>query len=159
MNKHSGILVVDDDENDLQLTLSALARQDPAVDVVIVHDGVQALDYLYCRGEFKSRPPGNPEVVLLDMHMPRASGIEVLRQIKSDSVLRTIPVVIFSSSRRPADVFQSYQLGANAYVVKPVDYRQFMDTVHDIRSFWTQRNEPPPEDVRMGTFSSNAATA
>jgi CheY-like chemotaxis protein len=148
MNRTRWILVVDDDENDLMWTLEALERQTTPVGLVALHDGIEALDYLYSRGEYSSRPPGNPEMILMDIHMPRADGFDVLRQVKGDAYLRSIPTILFSSSRRADDVARAYQLGANAYVVKPVDYRQFVNTVDVIRNFWTACNEAPPRYSR-----------
>jgi len=138
------ILVADDDENDLAMTLAALTSQGDVQRVCAVHEGAEALDFLYSHGSFQSRAPGNPELVLLDLHMPRVDGWGVLRQIKSDATLKTIPVIIFTSSARERDVQFSYELGANAYVVKPIDYREYKAVLTDLHSFWLERNAPPP---------------
>jgi CheY-like chemotaxis protein len=143
MSRPSQILVADDDENDLRMTLAALAQRGTDLEVHTVHDGAEALDYLYGREAFKDRPAGNPEVLLLDLNMPRIDGWEVLRRIKADAALRSIPVVVFTSSSRDHDVGQCYELGANAYVVKPIDFREFTEVVRDIQRFWTERNHPP----------------
>jgi CheY-like chemotaxis protein len=144
MNNHIVILVADDDEHDLQMTLDALASRGVTSRVIAVHDGAEAMDFLHSRGSFQSRTPGNPEILLLDLNMPRLDGWEVLRLIKADVTLKTIPVVIFTSSQRERDVRESYELGANAYVVKPIDYEKFSDAIRDIQTFWTDRNQPPP---------------
>lgn len=143
MSKRNLILVVDDDENDLRMTLAALAQRGTGLEVRTAHDGAEALDYLYGREAFKGRPTGNPEMLLLDLHMPRIDGWEVLKRIKADAALRTIPVVVFTSSSRDHDVEQCYELGANAYVVKPIDFKKFTEVVHDIQHFWTECNHPP----------------
>lgn len=154
------ILVTEDDEQDLHLTIAALAQSDadPAVPpVVAVRDGAEALDFLYARGEFQQRAPGRPVLLLLDLNMPRIDGWEVLRQLKSDERLRTIPVVVFTSSTRDSDVLHCYELGANAYVVKPADFHEFAEVVRDIRTFWTKRNFPPvPGGVRPEGLSLSA---
>ncbi|MBI4624596.1 MAG: response regulator [Verrucomicrobia bacterium] len=142
-------LVADDDENDLNMTLAALACRGAQSKVFAVHDGAEAMDYLLSRGDFKSRMAGNPKVLLLDLNMPRLDGWEVLRQIKADARLKTIPVVIFTSSKRERDVRESYELGANAYVVKPIDYGEFTNAILEIQSFWTERNVPPPVPGRL----------
>jgi CheY-like chemotaxis protein len=146
MSNRNLILVADDDENDLKMTLAALTRvgTDPEVEVHTVHDGAEALDYLHGEGAFKDRPAGNPQVLLLDLNMPRIDGWEVLRQVKSEANLKTIPVVVFTSSSRDHDVEQCYGLGVNAYVVKPIDFQEFTEVVRDIEVFWTKRNHPPP---------------
>ena len=143
MSRHSLILVADDDENDLRMTLEALAGRSADLEVRTVHDGAEALDYLYGREAFKDRPAGNPEVLLLDLNMPRVDGWEVLRRVKTDAALRTIPVVVFTSSSRDHDVGECYELGANAYVVKPIGFREFTEVVRDIQHFWTECNHPP----------------
>src|SRR5258708_40218296 len=143
MSKRNLSLVADDDENDLRMTLAALASRDADLEVRPVHDGAEALDYLYGQGAFKDRPAGNPGMLLLDLNMPRIDGWEVLRRIKADAALRTMPVVVFTSSSRDRDVEQCYELGANAYVVKPIDFKEFTEVVRDIQHFWTERNHPP----------------
>jgi CheY-like chemotaxis protein len=141
------ILYAEDSAADVELTLAALEEHHLANEVVAVGDGVEALDYLYRRGAFASREAGNPAVVLLDLKMPRVDGLEVLRQVKSDPELRTIPVVIMTSSREERDLVESYRLGVNAYVVKPVDFEQFVAAVKEVGMFWAVVNEPPPESA------------
>lgn len=143
MTKQLCILVADDDENDISMIVAALSRERPAGSVEVVRDGAEALDFLNLRDGFKDRQPGNPDVMLLDLNMPRIDGWEVLRQIRSNSALKLIPVVIFSSSARDRDVAQSYELGANAYVVKPIDYEEFVRAVGCIEQFWVGCNKPP----------------
>lgn len=138
------ILLAEDSPQDVELTLAALEEHRLANEVVVAHDGAEALDYLYCRGAFAGRTTGPPVVVLLDLKMPKVDGLEVLRQMKSDPVLRRIPVVILTSSREEQDVIRSYDLGVNAYVVKPVDFRKFVDSVRKLGCFWALINEPPP---------------
>lgn len=145
MNALKRILYAEDSPADVELTLAALEEHHLANEVVAVNDGVEALDYLYRRGEFAAREAGNPAVVLLDLKMPRLDGLEVLRQVKGDPDLRTIPVVIMTSSREERDLVESYRLGVNAYVVKPVDFDQFAAAVKEVGMFWAVVNEPPPE--------------
>ena len=142
------ILLAEDSAKDVELTLSALEEKHLANKVDVVRDGEEALDYLYRRGPFQSRPDGNPAVVLLDIKMPKVDGLEVLRQIKSDERLKTIPVVVLTSSREERDLAESYKLGVNAYVVKPVDFSQFVDAIKEVGAFWAVINEPPPETSR-----------
>lgn len=137
------ILLADDNDDDLELEQRALAQYRLASDVVVVRDGVEALDFLYRRGEFQDRNPVEPLVVLLDINMPRVNGIEVLERMKADPHLRMVPVVMLTSSRQGHDVEQCYKLGANAYVVKPVDFGQFADAVKTIGKFWAVLNERP----------------
>jgi len=138
------ILLVEDNPKDLELTLAALERSRLANDVVTVRDGVEALDYLYCRGEFAGRHPGHPAVVLLDLKLPRMDGLQVLEQVKKDEDLRSIPIVMLTASREEIDLMRSYKLGVNAYVVKPVGFKEFLDAVRDLGVFWAVLNEPPP---------------
>ena len=142
------ILLAEDSVKDVKLTLTALEEKHLANKVDVVRDGEEALDYLYRRGPFQSRPDGNPAVVLLDIKMPKVDGLEVLRQIKSDERLKTIPVVVLTSSREERDLAESYKLGVNAYVVKPVDFSQFVDAVKEVGAFWAVINEQPPETSR-----------
>jgi len=144
MNSLKRILLVEDKKQDVELTLAVLAEHKLANEVDVARDGVEALDYLYCRGAFAGRTGGNPAVVLLDIKMPRMSGLEVLRDIKSNPRLKTMPVVMLTSSREEPDLGESYQLGVNAYVVKPVDFVQFAEAVKQIGGFWAILNEPPP---------------
>lgn len=138
------ILLAEDSANDVELTLTALAGYRLANEVVVVRDGAQALDYLFRRGKFEGRPNGNPAVVLLDLKMPKVDGLEVLRQIRAAEELRDTPVVILTSSREERDVVESYRLGVNAYVVKPVAFKEFVDAVKNLGLFWGVINEPPP---------------
>lgn len=144
------ILLAEDSVEDVELTLAALEGHHLANEVIVVRDGEEALDYLYCRGAYAGRPPGPPVVLLLDLKMPKIDGLEVLRQMKSDPVLKTIPVVMLTSSREEEDLIRSYALGANAYVVKPVDFQQFAASVGNLGCFWAIINEPPPVGVGTG---------
>jgi CheY-like chemotaxis protein len=148
------ILLVDDSPQDTELTLDALDTHHLANEVVALRDGAEALDYLYRRGAFADRPDGNPAVVLLDLKMPRVDGTEVLRQIRTDPKLRFIPVVIMTSSREEHDMLGTYRLGVNAYVVKPVNFHEFVDAVKRVGGFWAMLNEPPP-----GSLPRNASDA
>ena len=138
------ILLVDDSSKDVELVLSALKKNNFANEVVIARDGVEALDYLYRRGEFQSVAGPLPIVMLLDLKMPRVDGLEVLRQVKTDERLKLIPVVMLTSSREEADLVKSYELGVNAYVVKPVGFQQFIDAIRQTGYFWAVVNEPTP---------------
>ena len=138
------ILLAEDSPNDVELSVTALREHHVLNDIVVTHDGAETLDYLYRRNRFKSRPGGNPALLLLDLKMPKVDGLEVLRQIKSDAALRTIPVVVLTSSREEEDLVQSYDLGVNAYVVKPVEFNEFVQAVKSIGVFWAVVNEPPP---------------
>ena len=135
---------MDDSVQDAELVLNVLAEHNLANRVVALRDGAEALDYLYRRGEFATRPAGLPAVVLLDLKMPKVDGLEVLRQVKGDPALRMIPIVVMTSSREEQDVIRSYQLGTNAYVVKPMKYHEFIDAVKQLGVFWALVNEPPP---------------
>src|SRR5947207_1905227 len=138
------ILLVEDSEHDIELTIAALDGHHLANKVDVARDGAEALDYLYKRGAFAGRPDGQPVVVLLDLKMPRVDGLEVLRQMKSDPDLKSVPVVMLTSSREEQDLVRSYELGVNAYVVKPVDFRDFIDAVKLVGGFWAVLNELPP---------------
>jgi CheY-like chemotaxis protein len=142
------ILLAEDDPNDVELTLAALAENNLANEVVVVNDGVEALDYLHARGRFAGRPRGNPAVVLLDIKMPKMDGLEVLKRMKADEVFRAVPVVMLTSSREESDLVESYRLGVNAYVVKPVDFREFISAVKSLGLFWAVVNQPPPGSAR-----------
>jgi two-component system, response regulator len=148
MNSLKRILLVDDSPRDTELALTALETHRLANEVVAVRDGAEALDYLYRRGEFADRPHGDPAVILLDLKMPKVDGIEVLRQIKGDPVLKIIPVVVMTSSREEQDLLNSYQLGVNAYVVKPVKFQSFVEAVEQVGAFWAVLNEGPPGSLR-----------
>jgi CheY-like chemotaxis protein len=138
------ILVVDDDPNDAELTLRALedVRLHEVVD--LARDGQEALDYLECRGAFAGRATGDPAVVLMDVKMPRVDGIEALGRIKSNEKLKSIPVVMLTSSREERDLRRSYELGGNAYVVKPMAFEKYIEAVAGVAQFWGKLNEPPP---------------
>jgi CheY-like chemotaxis protein len=144
MSDPGRILLVEDSQPDIELTLAALEANNLTNEVVVVRDGVEALDYLQRRGAYAERPVGNPVVVLLDLKMPRLDGLEVLRRVKGDADLKTIPIVMLTSSREETDLIESYRLGVNAYVVKPVDFGQFMGAVEKLGFFWALLNEPPP---------------
>jgi CheY-like chemotaxis protein len=142
------ILIVEDDPRDMELTLTALEEYNLANEVVVTRDGAEALDYLYCRREFKSRSSENPAVMLLDLKLPKIDGLEVLQQIRSDERLKMIPVVVLTSSHEEKDMMRSYQLGVNAYVVKPVDFHEFVNAVKELGVFWAVINEPPPGSIK-----------
>jgi CheY-like chemotaxis protein len=142
------ILMVEDDPKDVELTLTALEDYNLTNEVVVTRDGEEALDYLYCRGNFKMRTNENPAVLLLDLKLPKIDGLEVLQQIKSDEKLRMIPVVVLTSSREERDMVASYKLGVNAYVVKPVDFHEFVNAIKELGVFWAIINEPPPGSVK-----------
>lgn len=141
------ILLVEDNPRDLELTLAALAKCQLANDIVVARDGAEALDYLYQRGEHADRSPGDPAVVLLDLKLPKVDGLEVLEKVKSDSLRRQIPVVMLTSSREERDLVKSYELGVNAFVVKPVDFNAFFEAIQDLGMFWAILNEPPPRSA------------
>lgn len=154
MDKLGYILLADDNENDLELEQRALAQYRIANEIVIVRDGAEALDFLYRRGEFSQRNPADPLVVLLDIKMPKLSGLEVLQQMKADPQFRMVPVVMLTSSREGPDVEECYRLGANAYVVKPVDFAQFAEAVKTIGKFWAVLNELPRIQGRAAASGS-----
>ena len=143
MTDLKSILLAEDNPNDVELTLEALAQHNLANQVVVVEDGAEALDYLYCRGKYQDRSSGNPAVVLLDIKMPKVDGLEVLRTIKSDPALKALPVVLLTSSREDRDLIDGYELGVNAYVVKPVNFPEFIDAVKKLGVFWAIINERP----------------
>jgi CheY-like chemotaxis protein len=144
MEKFGRILMVEDDPRDVELTLTALEDYKLANEVVVCRDGQEALDYLYSRGKFSDRANENPAVMLLDLKLPKVDGLEVLQQVKSDERLRTIPVVMLTSSHEENDMMRSYKLGVNAYVVKPVDFHEFVNAVKELGVFWAVINQPPP---------------
>jgi CheY-like chemotaxis protein len=144
MDKLKRILLVDDSPQDTELALEALEGHRLANEVLALRDGAEALDYLYRRGAFSDRPEGDPAVILLDLKMPKVDGMEVLRQIKGDPALKLIPVVMMTSSREEQDLMNSYQLGVNAFVVKPVRFQEFVEAVERVGAFWAVVNEPPP---------------
>lgn len=144
MLKRRTILLAEDSPKDAELTLAALSESQVPHEVVVSRDGAEALDYLYCRGQFSGRASGNPVLILLDLKMPKVDGLEVLNAVKSDDRLKLIPVVMLTSSREERDLLQSYGLGANAYVVKPVSFEVFVQAMKDTGNFWGLINEPPP---------------
>lgn len=143
------ILLVEDDPMDIELILSALADYNLANDITVLRDGAEALDYLYRRGACALRPEGNPVVIFLDLKMPRVDGVQVVRQLKSDEQMRSIPIVILTSSRESGDLEECYRLGANAYVVKPVRFKEFVEVIKGIGLFWALINEPPQGSVKI----------
>lgn len=151
MNTLKSILLVEDNPHDAEMTLAALEEHNLSNEVILVGDGEAALDYLYARGKFQQRLPGNPVVILLDLKMPKVDGLEVLQTIKADDQLKAIPVVMLTSSREEQDLVRSYALGVNAYVVKPVNFQQFIASVKQIGVFWTMHNEPPPGSIRRSS--------
>lgn len=138
------VLLAEDNPNDAELTIAALRESKLVSPIVVVGDGAEALDFLYRRGPHADRKNGPPAVILLDLKMPKVDGLEVLRTIKKDPDLRVIPVVMLTSSREEADLTRSYESGANSYVVKPVEFDEFMRTVRDLGLFWGLVNEPSP---------------
>jgi CheY-like chemotaxis protein len=142
------ILLAEDSDRDAELALNALDQHNLVNEVIRVRDGAEVLDYLYRRGQFAGRPEGNPAVVLLDLKMPKVDGLEVLRQIRNDPQLKFIPVVMMTSSREEQDLIKSYELGVNAYVVKPVNFGEFVAAVKQVGAFWAVVNEPPPGSMR-----------
>jgi DNA-binding response OmpR family regulator len=142
------ILMVEDDPKDVELTMTALEEYNLANEVVVAHDGEQALDYLYCRGDFAGRSGENPAVMLLDLKLPKIDGLEVLQDVKANDKLKMIPVVVLTSSKEEKDMVASYRLGVNAYVVKPVDFHEFVNAIKELGVFWAVINEPPPGSVK-----------
>jgi CheY-like chemotaxis protein len=141
-SKH--VLLVEDNDNDAELTLAMLEKFEPAIGVDVVRDGEEALDYLHRRGAYATRPQPEPVVVLLDLKMPKVTGVEVLREVKSNEKLKGIPVVMLTSSREARDLRECYRLGANGYVVKPMDAKHFRQAITNIGAYWAATNEPPP---------------
>jgi len=139
------ILLAEDNDNDLDLTLTALGENNLANEVVVVRDGAEAWDFLRHEGQFAGRNGGNPAVVLLDLKMPKVDGLELLRRMREDARFKTVPVVVLTSSREESDIVQSYKLGVNAFVVKPVAFDQFIGAVKNLGLFWAVLNEPPPD--------------
>jgi CheY-like chemotaxis protein len=144
MSALHSVLLVEDNPNDVELTLSALKEAKLANEIVVTNDGEQALDYLQRRGRHAGRTTPNPAVILLDLKMPKVDGHEVLRHIRADPELRLIPVVVLTSSREEKDLYSSYDKGANSYVVKPVDFEEFIGAISKLGVFWAVLNEPPP---------------
>ena len=144
------ILLVEDNPRDLELTLTALEKCQIANDIVVARDGAEALDFLYLSGSHATRDPGDPAVVLLDLKLPKVDGLEVLEKVKRDENLRHVPIVMLTSSREEQDLVKSYQLGVNAFVVKPVEFNQFFKAIQDLGVFWALLNEPPPKLRQVG---------
>jgi CheY-like chemotaxis protein len=142
------ILLVEDNPNDIELTLAALEENRLANEVIVVRDGEEALEYLQRRGIFKMRTAGHPAVVLLDLKLPKVDGLEVLERLKADPELKPIPVVMLTSSREEQDLVRSYNLGVNAYVVKPVDFNEFVGAIKELGLFWAVINQPPPGSIQ-----------
>ena len=142
------ILLVEDDPKDTELTMTALEEYNLSNEVVVASDGEEALDYLYHRGKFQRRSGENPAVMLLDLKLPKVDGLEVLQAVKADSNLKMIPVVVLTSSREERDMVASYKLGVNAYVVKRVDFHEFVNAIKELGVFWAIINEPPPGSIR-----------
>lgn len=148
MTELARVLLVEDDEDDVELILNALTKYNLRNEVIVARDGEEALDYMYRRGRFESRQKGNPILVLLDIKMPKVDGLEVLHTIRTDGELKLVPVVMLTSSRENPDLKRSYELGANAYVVKPLDFHEFVNAVQQIGGFWALVNEAPPGSSR-----------
>jgi DNA-binding response OmpR family regulator len=142
------ILMVEDDPKDVELSMTALEDYNLVNEVIVARDGEEALDYLFCRGKFQGRSSDNPAVILLDLKLPKVDGLEVLKEIKSDAKLKMIPVVVLTSSKEEKDMVTSYKLGVNAYVVKPVDFHEFVNAIKELGVFWALINQPPPGSVR-----------
>ncbi|WP_421682977.1 response regulator [Stutzerimonas urumqiensis] len=152
------ILLVEDNPHDLELTLVALERSQLANDVVVLRDGAEALDYLQRSGPFAGRLDGNPAVMLLDLKLPKVDGLEVLKTVREDPELRSIPVVMLTSSREEPDLKRAYELGVNAYVVKPVEFKDFVAAISDLGIFWAVLNEPPPGSLRLARRHGGSAS-
>ncbi len=148
------ILLVEDNPNDLELTLVALDKSQLANEVIVARDGQEAIDYLTSEAR-KDRAPGNPAVILLDLKLPKIDGLEVLGMIRSNASLKSIPVVMLTSSREEQDLVRSYELGVNAYVVKPVEFAEFVEAISDLGVFWAVLNEPPPGSTRFRCLPSS----
>ena len=148
MNDLKRILLVEDDPKDVELTLAGLTDYNLANEVIVTRDGEEALDYLRRTGKYQTRPHGNPAVMLLDLKLPKVNGFEVLEQVRADENLKMIPVVVLTSSHEERDLVKSYKLGVNAYVVKPVEFHQFVNAVKELGAFWAVVNEPPPGSIK-----------
>jgi len=143
------VLVAEDDPSDAFLLQRAFAAAQIPATLHFVRDGQEAIDYLTCEGEWKERAPGNPAVILLDLKLPKIDGLEVLDMIRSNASLKSVPVVMLTSSREEQDLVRSYELGVNAYVVKPVEFAEFVEAISDLGVFWAVLNEPPPGSTRF----------
>lgn len=149
------ILLVEDNPRDLELTLLALERSQLANEVIVLRDGAEALDYLLRRNAYADRDDGNPAVMLLDLKLPKVDGLEVLKEVRATAELRSIPTVMLTSSREEPDLLRAYELGVNAYVVKPVEFKEFVAAISDLGTFWAVLNEPPPGSLRLNRRGSN----
>ena len=147
MTRPVEILLVEDNPNDEELTLHALKRHNLANHVHVVRDGAEALDFMFCAGAYAARTFGNPNVILLDLKLPKVNGVEVLRSLRSDPRTAHVPVVILTSSREERDVIDTYKLGANSYIAKPVDWEQFSEAVHQVGMYWLLLNQPPHDGI------------
>lgn len=150
------ILLVEDNPHDLELTLIALERSQLANDVIVMRDGAEALDYLFRRGEHASRLPGNPAIMMLDLKLPKVDGLQVLKIVRDTPELRSIPIVMLTSSREGPDLQRAYELNVNAYVVKPVEFKAFVSAISDLGVFWAVLNEPPPGSLRLQRRASDS---
>jgi DNA-binding response OmpR family regulator len=148
MDRLGRILMVEDDPKDVELSMTALEDYNLVNEVIVARDGEEALDYLYCRGQYANRGSDNPAVILLDLKLPKVDGLQILKEIKSDAKLKLIPVVVLTSSKEEKDMVASYKLGVNAYVVKPVDFHEFVNAIRELGVFWALINQPPPGSVR-----------
>jgi len=137
------ILLVEDNPTDAELTMRALKKKNLANNLVWVKDGEEALDFIYCRGRYKDRANATPKLILLDLKLPKIDGIEVLRNLKTDARTRTVPVVMLTSSHEERDIVESYQLGVNSYIVKPVDFDKFLEMVSQVGLYWSLMNKVP----------------
>lgn len=150
MNDLRPILLVEDNPNDIELTLTALKQCNIANQVIVLRDGAEALDYVYRRGDYASRAAGEPAVILLDLKLPKVDGLEVLARIKSDADHKQIPIVMLTSSKEEKDLVRSYQSGVNSFVVKPVEFSEFFEAIRNLGMFWAILNQPPPPRRRGG---------
>ena len=143
------ILIVEDSSNDLELTLNALEKSRLANEVIVARDGAEGAEYLFRRGQYAERPVGNPAVVLLDLKLPKIDGLELLKMVRENEETGRTPIVLLTSSREERDVITGYKLGVNAYVVKPVNFGEFVQAIQDLGVFWAVLNEPPPGSARV----------
>lgn len=148
MNGAIEILLVEDNANDEELTLHALARHNLANKIHVVRDGEEAMNFLFCRGAFSDRTFGNaPKVILLDLKLPKVDGLEILRAVKSDPRTKAMPVVVMTSSRQQRDMVESYQLGVNSYIQKPINFGEFQEVIRQLGFYWLAVNQPPPPEA------------